>query len=300
MRRLSQTPGRSWRESKTRRSSRAPRREFWWNSKEGTADAAADATVDALRAITAQLSHVGRSREESPASDVHVAVLFDADNTSHAALGAIMREVSRFGVASVRRSYGDFTHSRLASWKACLQEHAITPVQQFQNTTGKNASDSALIIDAMDLLHSRRYHSFCLVSSDSDFTRLATRIREDGLTVIGVGKATTPQSFKASCNQFITIETLQGGAATQLPRAHTNGDREHVLTQLREIVDENGDGDGWTRLDVVLLHMKRRDPAFDFRACGEKRVLSFSKFVEQFPEFEHQMKYSTRVVRRRH
>ena len=126
---------------------------------------------------------------------LRLAVLIDADNASAAVIGDILSEVASLGIASVKRVYGDFTSSTLNSWRAVLAEHAIQPIQQFRNTVGKNASDSALIIDAMDLLHTRELGGFCLVSSDSDFARLATRIREDGLPVYGFGEEKTPNSF---------------------------------------------------------------------------------------------------------
>jgi uncharacterized LabA/DUF88 family protein len=149
---------------------------------------------------------------------MRLAVLIDADNASPAVIGPLLAEVAALGTAVVKRIYGDFTMQNLASWRAPLMEHAIQPIQQFRNTVGKNASDSALIIDAMDLLHLRELGGFCLVTSDSDFTRLATRIREDGLTVYGFGERKTPRPFIAACDRFIYTElfrqkTAQAAAA---------------------------------------------------------------------------------------
>ena len=144
-----------------------------------------------------------------PDDSLRLAVLIDADNASAAVIGDILSEVASLGTASVKRVYGDFTTSNLHSWRAVLLEHAIQPVQQFRNTVGKNASDSALIIDAMDLLHTRELGGFCLVSSDSDFTRLATRIREDGLPVYGFGEEKTPRSFINACDRFIYTEIFR-------------------------------------------------------------------------------------------
>ena len=138
-----------------------------------------------------------------PDDTLRLAVLIDADNASPAVIGDILAEVSKLGIATVKRVYGDFTSSNLNSWRAVLADHAIQPIQQFRNTVGKNASDSALIIDAMDLLHTREPGGFCLVSSDSDFTRLATRIREDGLPVFGFGEEKTPDAFIKACDRFI-------------------------------------------------------------------------------------------------
>ena len=140
-----------------------------------------------------------------PDDSLRLAVLIDADNASAAVIGDILSEVASLGTASVKRVYGDFTTTNLHGWRTVLLEHAIQPVQQFRNTVGKNASDSALIIDAMDLLHTRELGGFCLVSSDSDFTRLATRIREDGLPVYGFGEEKTPRSFINACDRFSLV-----------------------------------------------------------------------------------------------
>jgi hypothetical protein len=137
-----------------------------------------------------------------------LAVLIDADNVRLDTLTPILDAIARLGRVTVRRIYGDFTTPHLAGWRLKLSEHAIHPIQQYRNTTGKNASDSALIIDAMDLLHSRRFDGFCLVSSDSDFTRLATRIREDGLMVFGFGEKQTPRAFVNACDRFNHVEEL--------------------------------------------------------------------------------------------
>lgn len=145
---------------------------------------------------------------------MRLAVLIDADNASPNVIGPLLSEVAALGTAVVKRIYGDFTMQNLAGWRAPLMEHAIQPIQQFRNTIGKNASDSALIIDAMDLLHQGSLDGFCLVTSDSDFTRLATRIRENGLTVFGFGEKKTPKPFIAACDRFIYTELFrQKGAA---------------------------------------------------------------------------------------
>src|SRR5512139_4005948 len=136
------------------------------------------------------------------------AVLIDADNTSSRIVDGLFEEIARFGEASVRRIYGDFSSPRLKSWTEVLQKHAIDPYQQFAYTSGKNASDIALVIDAMDLLHSGRFDGFCLVSSDSDFTRLAARIREQGIDVFGFGEQKTPESFRQACRRVVYTENL--------------------------------------------------------------------------------------------
>lgn len=145
------------------------------------------------------------------------AVLIDADNVNQESIAPILEEITRHARVTVRRIYGDFTSQNLSAWKAKLAEHAIHPIQQYRNTVGKNASDSALIIDAMDLLHSRRFEGFCLVSSDSDFTRLATRIREDGLVVYGFGEKKAPKAFVNACDRYIYVENLLNTRAPDTP-----------------------------------------------------------------------------------
>src|SRR5438876_1021220 len=149
-----------------------------------------------------------------PDDTLRLAVLIDAYNSSPAVIVDILAEVASLGTASVKRVYGDFTATSLNSWRAVLAEHAVQPIQQFRNTTGKNATDSALIIDAMDLLHTRQLRGFCLVSSDSDFTRLATRIREDGVPVYGFGEEKTPSSFIKACDRFVYTEIFKTKKAT--------------------------------------------------------------------------------------
>jgi len=144
---------------------------------------------------------------ESPQSSL--AVLIDADNAQPSITEALLSEVAKYGVASVKRIYGDWTTPNLSGWKTYLLEHSIQPIQQFRYTVGKNATDSAMIIDAMDLLFTRRFDGFCLVSSDSDFTRLASRIREEGLLVYGFGQKKTPKAFVSACDKFIFTEVLR-------------------------------------------------------------------------------------------
>ena len=152
------------------------------------------------------------------------AVLIDADNTSPRIVDGLFEEIARFGEASVRRIYGDFSSPRLKSWTEVLQKHAIDPYQQFAYTSGKNASDIALVIDAMDLLHSERFDGFCLVSSDSDFTRLASRLREEGADVYGFGAQKTPESFRQACRRFIYTENLLPESRRRRSPSRTAGD----------------------------------------------------------------------------
>ncbi len=168
------------------------------------------------------------------------AVLIDADNTSPRIAAGLFEEIAKFGEASVRRIYGDFSSTRLKSWAEILQKYAIDPYQQFAYTSGKNASDIALVIDAMDLLHSRRFDGFCLVSSDSDFTRLASRLREEGADVYGFGAQKTPESFRQACRRFIYTENLRArGRGADARRG--NGAEVPAARQRRRSVPDEGD-----------------------------------------------------------
>src|SRR5262250_1540236 len=180
-----------------------------------------------------------------------LAILIDADNTSPRIAAGLFEEVAKFGEASVRRIYGDFSGQRLKSWADILQKYAIDPYQQFAYTTGKNASDIALVIDAMDLLHSGRFDGFCLVSSDSDFTRLAARIREEGVDVYGFGEQKTPESFRQACRRFIYTENLlprpaTAGAAVRPLEPIANAERT-----LRKIISDMETEGGWVSLGEV-------------------------------------------------
>jgi uncharacterized LabA/DUF88 family protein len=207
------------------------------------------------------------------------AVLIDADNTSPRIAAGLFDEIAKFGEASVRRIYGDFSSSRLQSWTKILQKHAIDPYQQFAYTTGKNASDIALVIDAMDLLHSGRFDGFCLVSSDSDFTRLAARIRESGLIVYGFGQRKTPKPFVAACDKFIYVENLTYPQETGQPTGPANKPRPRtsaaklkqnaaLVNQLRKAVDAASDDDGWADLGAVGNIITKQQPDFDSRTYG--------------------------------
>lgn len=149
-------------------------------------------------------------------SQKHLAILIDAGNAPATVVEGLFEEIAKYGVASVKRIYGDWTEPQLGSWRKVLLDHSIQPIQQFAYTKGKNATDSSLIIDAMDLLYTRRFDGFCLVSSDSDFTRLASRLREEGLTVYGFGEEKTPKPFVAACDKFVYIELLREGAMPSL------------------------------------------------------------------------------------
>lgn len=206
-------------------------------------------------------------------SNPRLAVLIDSDN-AHAAIPVIdelMAEVSRYGTATIRRAYGDWTTDNLKKWKAILHKQAIQPIQQFSYTSGKNSTDSALIIDAMDILHAGNVDGFCLVSSDSDFTRLATRIREAGLTAYGFGERKTPDPFVAACDKFIYIEILRPEPEEEV-KAAPGDDLGKLKPLMIAAVDANVRDDGWAALGGIGSHIGKVLPAFDPRNYGFKKL----------------------------
>jgi len=217
-----------------------------------------------------------------------VAVLVDADNVPPSRMGAVLTEVARFGTASVKRVYGDWTKPQLNSWKPVASEHVIQPIQQFANTVGKNATDSALIIDAMDLLYTRRFHAFCIVSSDSDFTRLASRIREEGVAVYGFGERKTPEAFRNACDRFIYLDVLDepvaGTSSTTailVPPAKLRSDTKLVLGLRAAIATASGE-DGWANLSSVGQLMRKQQPDFDPRNWGYAKLSDLLVATELF------------------
>lgn len=205
-----------------------------------------------------------------------LAVLIDADNAQASITEGLLSEIAKYGVASVKRIYGDWTTTSLTSWKSILLEHSIHPIQQFRYTVGKNASDTAMIIDAMDLLYTKRFDGFCLVSSDSDFTRLASRIREEGLTVYGFGEKKTPKPFVSACDKFIFTEVLRSQADTEpsVKKIKTNelkGDAK-LLTLLRNAVDAASDDRGWAHLGAVGNTIAKQASEFDPRNYGYRKL----------------------------
>ena len=211
------------------------------------------------------------------------AVLIDGDNAQASLLPQILAEVSKVGLITIKRIYGDWTTTSMNQWKESLHKHAIQPVQQFMYTTGKNATDSAMIIDAMDLLHSNDVQGFCIVSSDSDYTRLATRIREDGLFVIGVGEKKTPEAFVNACNQFIYSENL---TVTQEPKKkgkkkEEGQDTSDPLPLLVQGFEMAAKEDEWTYLATMGISLRQLDPAFDPRTYGHQKLQSLLK---DYPE----------------
>ncbi len=218
------------------------------------------------------------------------AVLIDADNTSPRIVAGLFEEIAKFGEASVRRIYGDFSSPRLKSWSDVLQKYAIDPYQQFAYTSGKNASDIALVIDAMDLLHSERFDGFCLVSSDSDFTRLASRLREEGADVYGFGARKTPESFRQACRRFIYTENLapepQPRAAQAAPKegpappsAQTPGSAVDILTRAIAQMDSE---DGWVGLRALGQRLANVASDFDPRSYGFRKLSDLVRHSSAF------------------
>ncbi len=206
-----------------------------------------------------------------------LAVLIDADNAQAAIVDGLLGEIAQYGIASVKRIYGDWTDNRLKGWKTALLEHGINPVQQFAYTTGKNATDSALIIDAMDLLYTEKLDGFCIVSSDSDFTRLASRIREAGLKVYGFGEKKTPKAFMSACDKFIYTEILRKGddnSESKQKRAVSKTLKPdlRLLNTLRHAVDDTADEAGWSHLGSVGQNILNKSPEFDPRNYGFKKL----------------------------
>lgn len=231
---------------------------------------------------------------ESEEPSMRLAVLIDADNAQAAVIEGLLAEVARFGEATVKRIYGDFTSPHSSSWKKVLQKYAIKPVQQFAYTTGKNATDSSLIIDAMDLLYTRKFDGFCLVTSDSDFTGLAMRLREEGLFVLGFGEQKTPEAFKNSCHKFIFTEVLrpslkksvdlneQVDSATKnlletkpqpISKPIPKFPRRFVLDAL----EQSSDDDGWAQLGTFGSYLTKLQSDFDSRNYGFKKLSDLVK-----------------------
>ena len=249
-------------------------------------------------------------RQETDDEQRRLAVLIDADNAQPAVIEGLLAEIAKYGVASVKRIYGDFTSTRMTQWKQALLKHSINPVQQFAYTSGKNATDSSLIIDAMDLLYTQRFDGFCLVSSDSDFTRLAQRLREEGLLVYGFGEKKTPDAFVQACDKFVYTEVLrteaaprtaakpaaaapakkaaksapQKPAAVTAPAAPTapseakdKSGEPLPIALIRQAIEEASDENGWAFLGSVGSYLNKIRPDFDPRLYGHRKLSDLLK-----------------------
>ena len=244
-------------------------------------------------------------------NDSRFAVLIDADNVSVRYIKLIMDEVSKEGVATYKRIYGDWTNPALISWKSTLVDNSILPIQQYSYTTGKNSTDSAMIIDAMDILYSGSVDGFCIVSSDSDFTRLAARLRESGMTVVGMGESKTPNSFIAACNSFKYLDLLRSAeeeepeeqqrpavkkkptaqkkapqkpakAKEEPPKEEPKTSLRTIRNALRTIVRENSDEDDWIFTGKVGNLLSKRYPDFDVRNFGFSKLTPFLDSLDMF------------------
>lgn len=204
-----------------------------------------------------------------------IAVLIDADNASSSVAREVLEEVTKYGIATIKRAFGDWTTQNLVGWKAHLHKHAIQPIQQFSYTQGKNSTDSAFIIDAMDLLYAGNVDGFCLVSSDSDFTRLATRLREAGKVVYGMGERKTPEPFIAACDKFIFFEVLKATAepTTQAKIADVPDLKELLVHAIRETTRDSG----WSRLATVGSLLGKTHTSFDPRNYGFKKLSDLAR-----------------------
>mgnify|MGYP000850612533 CR=1 FL=1 len=217
-----------------------------------------------------------------------MAMLIDGDNAQPSLISNMLAEASKYGLVIIRRIYGDWTTANMNGWKETLQSFAIQPIQQFRYTIGKNATDSAMIIDAMDILYEGGVDGFCLVSSDSDYTRLATRIREKGVFVMGIGKKTTPRAFVNACDVFVFTENLVAETAPAPKQSEvkkTNGGSAPVseppsadpLPLLKRAFDLAVQDDGWAFLGVMGSHLRQLDPSFDPRTFGYKQLSALVK-----------------------
>jgi uncharacterized LabA/DUF88 family protein len=227
-----------------------------------------------------------------------LAVLIDADNASARIADGLFEEIANIGEASVRRIYGDFSGTRSKGWADILARHAIIPQQQFAYTTGKNASDITLVIDAMDLLHSGRFDGFCLVSSDSDFTRLAARIREQGVDVYGFGERKTPESFRQACRRFIYTENLLPGAAAN---QETDAEKSKPLQPpsaatpiITKVIEQMDSDDGWVPLGAVGTHLANLASDFDPRTYGYRKLSDLVRKTNAF-DIDHPEGGSLRI-----
>lgn len=252
---------------------------------------------------------------EAEEPTLRLAVLIDADNAQAAVIEGLLSEIARFGEATVKRIYGDFTAPASSSWKKVLQQYAIKPVQQFAYTTGKNATDSTLIIDAMDLLYTRKFDGFCLVTSDSDFTGLAMRLREEGLTVFGFGEKKTPDAFRNACHKFIFTEVLLQSTATvqtalkkkvksdqkptpnQLPVEVAESKQEFPKKFVLAALEQSSDDAGWAHLGTFGSYLTKLQPDFDPRLYGYKKLSDLVKAkAELFVTEERQALGATQKV----
>ena len=222
-------------------------------------------------------------------TNLNLAVLIDGDNIPSAHVKEMMEEIAKYGNPTIKRIYGDWTKPNLTKWKNLLLENAITPIQQYAYTTGKNATDSAMIIDAMDILYSGKVTGFCLVSSDSDFTRLATRLREAGMQVIGIGEKKTPNPFIVACDKFVYIEILKKQTEKKSDDTKDDLDKTNVdkitrkeINLISTTISDRSDEDGWAFLGDVGSLLQKKQPNFDSRNYGFEKLTPLIKSIGNF------------------
>jgi hypothetical protein len=242
---------------------------------------------------------------QTTSKELKLAVLIDADNVPYSNVKGMMEEIAKYGTPTTKRIYADWTKPNANGWKSVLLEHAITPIQQYSYTVGKNSSDSALIIDAMDLLYSDKVDGFCIVSSDSDFTRLAIRLRESGMKVIGMGEKKTPNPFIVSCDRFIFIEVLEGAIKKKKPKQTTSASVAEIkgtkkipeketaikidnktIELIEDTIDAIGDDDGWAFLGDVGNLIVKKKPEFDPRSYGFNKLTPLLKSLTDILEID--------------
>ena len=232
-----------------------------------------------------------------------IAILIDGDNAQASLIEQIVVESSRYGNATIRRIYGDWTSTSMKSWKDTLNSYAFQPFQQFSYSVGKNATDSAMIIDAMDILHANQVDGFCLVSSDSDYTRLATRLRESGKLVVGIGKNLTPRAFVSACDVFIYTENLEQRERQKRQAAakqKMSKEEQSLIDNIEDAIETAGtDDEGWARLSEVGTALRRIAPGFDPRSYGAKQLASVIRNRKNYFEIKKLTGKSTIVVRTR-
>ena len=244
-------------------------------------------------------------------SDLKLAVLIDADNIPYSNVKGMLDEIAKLGIPTIKRIYGDWTKPTVSGWKPALLEHAITPIQQYSYTTGKNATDSAMIIDAMDILHSEKVDGFCLVSSDSDFTRLATRLRESGMLVIGIGAKKTPNPFIVSCDKFIYIEIIgaaeikqeelkpaalsRNAAKSPTPTLKVDAMDRGFINLLKTSVNDLADDNGWAFLAEVGGLIIKKKPDFDPRNYGFPKLTALIKSLNRYFEIDERKVENTHI-----
>ena len=265
----------------------------WYNSRKAAVVRAHQrAGAYNVRHLSGRL---GSEKGSSMEKEMKIAVLIDAENISNKYVNVILSEANNLGNVIYKRIYGDWTSTQMNSWKAALLDNSIQPIQQYSNVSGKNSSDSSLIIDAMDLLYLGKLGGFCIVSSDSDFTRLAARLREAEMYVLGMGEQKTPRSFISACNKFSYLDILYDGGVKQEPVGKTDrsavgkeapkekktvtektgSDLKSIKKAVRELTEENSDDDGWILSGMLGQLLMRRFPDFDVRNFGYKKFVQF-------------------------